>query len=92
VQLDAGINIQTFADVGIKKVADNTKITINEALQPEKTYITASFNIKDWVENIEFIARSEYTGDFYVGGWNGIMSDNFISLTSRTSSVKDLAP
>jgi hypothetical protein len=37
VQLDAGINIQTFADVGIKKVADNTKITINEALQPEKT-------------------------------------------------------
>ena len=80
-----------FADFGIKKVADNSKITIKEALQPQKTQITASFNIKDWVENIEFIARSEYSGDFYVGGWNGIKSNNFISPRSRPSS-KDLAP
>jgi hypothetical protein len=34
VQLDAGRHIQMFADFGIKKVADNSKITINEALQP----------------------------------------------------------
>jgi hypothetical protein len=53
-------------------VADNTNIGILEALKVEKCQITAQFNVKDWMENIEFIVRSELTGDIYVGGWNSI--------------------
>ncbi len=53
-------------------MADNTNIGILEALKVEKCQITAQFNVKDWMENIEFIVRSELTGDIYVGGWNSI--------------------
>ncbi len=53
-------------------MADNTNIGILEALKAEKCQITAQFNVKDWMENIEFIVRSELTGDIYVGGWNSI--------------------
>jgi hypothetical protein len=41
------------------------------------------------MENIEFIVRSEFTGDFYVGGWNSI---SFLSSSLRASTTKDLAP
>lgn len=41
------------------------------------------------MENIEFIVRSELTGDFFIGGWNSV---SFLSNSLRASSIKDLAP
>lgn len=86
--MDIGVKFHTL-DIKTKKVADNTNIGILDALKHDKCQITAQLNVKDWMENIEFIVRSELTGDFYIGGWNSV---SFLSSSIRASSTKELSP
>jgi hypothetical protein len=47
-------------------------LKLEEAMVTSRHQITAKFNLKDYIQNIAFIIKSDSSGDFIIGGWNTV--------------------